>query len=118
MENETKNPWDNVGGDYIKLERDKAKLLLLTNWRIEKIRKFKDDKGEIKEQNEFTSDVVNEDGLPVLKIYSTTSYSALRGLKAVLSKYHPDNVTPRMIRIKKIGEGKATIYDIEEQFTK
>jgi hypothetical protein len=110
-----KNPFDEVGGTYLKLERDKAKILLLTNWTVQKINKFKDDKGNIKEQMEFSADVLSEDGVACNKIFATTSFSALQGLKEVFSKYFPDTITPRLIRIKKIGEGKSTVYDIEEQ---
>jgi hypothetical protein len=114
-EQENKNPFDDVGGTYLKLERDKAKILLLTNWKVQKINKFKDDKGNLKEQMEFSADCLSEDGQPVNKIFATTSFSALQGLKEVFSKYYPDTATPHLIRIKKIGEGKSTVYDIEEQ---
>lgn len=109
------NPFNQISGDYVKLDRDKAKILVLCNWRVERIKKFKDDKGELKEQPEFSADVISEDGQPVTKVFTTTSYNAMNGLKAILSKYWPDITTPRKIRIKKIGEGKSTIYDIEEQ---
>ena len=112
---ETPNPFDNIGGTYLKLERDKAKILLLTNWTVQEINKFKDDKGNPKKQMEFSADCISEDGKPCNKIFATTSYSALQGLKDVLNKYFPDTITPRLIRIKKIGEGKSTVYDIEEQ---
>jgi hypothetical protein len=111
----SKNPWDSIGGDYVRLERDKAKMLILTNWSISKIKKFKDDKGELKEQTEFSAEVLSEDGYPAKKVFSTTSINALKGLKTIFSKYWPDTTTPRMIRIKRMGEGKSTIYDIEEQ---
>jgi hypothetical protein len=112
---EGKNPFDDVGGTYLKLERDKAKILLLVNWKVQKINKFKDDKGNPKEQMEFSADVLSEDGQPCNKIFATTSFSALQGLKEVFSKYFPDTTTPHLIRIKKIGEGKSTVYDVEEQ---
>jgi hypothetical protein len=112
---EAKNPFDDIGGDYVKLERDKAKILLLHNWKIEDIEKFKDEAGNLKKQKEFSADVLSEDGQKVKKVFATTSFNALKGLKDVFSKYWPDNNRVVMIRIKKIGEGKSTIYDIEEQ---
>lgn len=117
IDNNNKNPFDNLLGDkYIKLEKDKAKVLLLSNWRIDRIKKFEDPKTkQLKEQDEFVADVTSEDGLKVEKIFTTTSLNAMKGLKIVFSKYWPDTQTPRLVRIKKIGEGKATIYDIEEQ---
>lgn len=115
-EPEQRNPFDSIGGDYVKLDKDKAKFLVLTNWRIDRIKKFKDDKtGELKEQDEFVAEVVNEDGQPCSKTFTTTSYNAMKGLKNVFAKYWPDTARPVSIRIKKIGEGKATVYDIEEQ---
>lgn len=109
------NPFDQISGDYIRLERDKAKILIMANWKIKKIKKFKDDKGELKEQLEFTADVLHEDGQPCKKIFTTTSYNCMKGLKEIFSKNYPDTAKPVKIRIKKIGEGKSTIYDIEEQ---
>ena len=109
------NPFDQISGDYVKLEKDKAKLLVLMDWKIETIKKFKDDKGELKEQLEFSALVISEDDKPANKVFTTTSFNAMKGLKEVFAKYWPDTQTPRKIRIKKIGEGKATIYDIEEQ---
>lgn len=116
------NPFDQLNGTYIKLERDKAKVLLITDWKIEVIQKFKDDKASkelgrdvLKKQLEFSAKVLNEDGRPTTGIFTTTSLNAMKGLKEVLSKYFPDTKTPRLIRIKKIGEGIKTMYDIEEQ---
>lgn len=111
-----KNPFDEIGGTYVKLEKDKAKVLLLTNWKLEHIKRFKDDKtGELKDQLEFSADVLNEDGKPTSGIFTTTSINAIKGLKEVFGKYWPNTTTPRLVRIKKIGEGKSTVYDIEEQ---
>ena len=75
--------WDDVNvGSYIKLERDKAKVLLLVNWKVREISKFTDDKtGLPKKQIEFVADVLNEDGTPCQKIFTTTSVNALKGLK-------------------------------------
>lgn len=113
--NNEKNPFDEIGGDYIKLEKDKAKILLLVNWKIENIKKFKDEEGNLKEQKEFQADCLNEDGVICKKVFATTSFNALKGLKEVFGKYWPETSRAVKIRIKKIGEGKATIYDIEEQ---
>lgn len=110
-----KNPFDDIGGTYLKLEPGKAKILLLANWKIEKIKKFKDEKGNLKEQMEFSADVLSEDGVTCNKIFSTTSWNALQGLKNIFSPYFPNVSKPVLIRIKKIGEGKSTVYDIEEQ---
>lgn len=107
-----KTPWDDIGGGFVKMERDKAKVLLVQNWKVETIEKFKDDKGELKKQIEFSCDVISEDGVSVNKKYNTTSYSALRSLKEIF--YLRQNNAPVLIRIKKIGDGKSTIYDIEE----
>jgi hypothetical protein len=104
--------WDDIGGGFVKIERDKAKVLLVQGWKVEQIKKFKDDKGELKEQIEFSCDVLNEDGQNVNKKYNTTSYSALRSLKEIF--YLRPNLSPVLIRVKKIGDGKSTIYDIEE----
>lgn len=112
-----KNPFDDIGGTYLKLEPGKAKMLLLKNWKIEKIKKFTDDKGNLKEQMEFSADVLSEDGVACNKVFATTSWNALQGLKTIFSPYFPNVERPVLIRIKKIGEGKSTVYDIEEQRT-
>jgi hypothetical protein len=116
IKNTESNAWDNIGGGFVKVERDKAKILLVQNWKVEPIEKFKDDKGELKKQIEFSCDVLTEDGQTVNKKYNTTSYSALRSLKEIF--YLRQNNAPVLIRIKKIGDGKSTIYDIEEIRTK
>ena len=107
--------WDDVNvGSYIKLERDKAKVLLLVNWKVREISKFTDDKtGLPKKQIEFVADVLNEDGTPCQKIFTTTSVNALKGLKEIFAFKKNDKALK--IRIKKIGEGVKTVYDIEEQ---
>lgn len=115
MENETQkemNAWDNIGGDYVKIESGKAKVLLVQNWKVQQIKKFKDDNGNLKEQIEFSCDVISEDGMSVNKKYNTTSYSALRGLKEIFN--NRQSTAPVLIRVKKIGEGKSTVYDVEE----
>lgn len=114
-EHKMNNPWDNIGGDYVKLETGKAKIMIVSNWKIEKVKKFKDEAGNLKEQDEFSCEVYSEDGNPVNKTFATTSFNALKGLKEVFSKYWPDTAKPVAIRIKRMGEGKQTVYDIEEQ---
>ena len=110
-----RNPFDDIGGDYVKLEQNVAKILVLADWNIQTIEKFKDEKtGNLKKQPEFSAVVLKENGIGVVKTFTTTSFNAMKGLKEVFGKYWPDTKTPRTIRIKKIGEGKATIYDIEE----
>jgi hypothetical protein len=114
MENETKLAgWDDVEEGFVKLERDKAKMLLLIDWKLEHIKKFKDDSGNLKEQIEFSATVLSEDGKPANKIFTTTSFNALKGLKFVFLGRNTKE--PVLIRIKKMGEGKSTVYDIEEQ---
>lgn len=115
MENQTEmnKMWDEIGGGYVKLEKDKAKFLMLIDWNLAWIEKFKDEKGNIKKQIEFTAKVLSEDGSPVDKIFSTTSIGAIDGLKKILKTKDPKK--PVLIRIKKMGEGKTTIYDVEEQ---
>jgi hypothetical protein len=106
--------WDDINsGSYVKLERDKAKVLLLLNWKLQRIAKFKDDKGNLKQQIEFSADVLSEDGKPCQKVFTTTSLNALDGLKQIFS--FKDGKKAVQIRIKKIGEGIKTYYDIEEQ---
>lgn len=105
--------WDDVNtGSYVKLEKDKAKILLLVNWKLQKIERFKDDKGNVKQQIEFSADVLSEDGKPCQKVFTTTSVNALAGLKEVFA--YKDSKKAVMIRIKKIGEGVKTVYDVEE----
>lgn len=123
MENEKQEQivsWDDIGGDYVKLDKDKAKLLLLIDWKLEHIKKFKDEEASkqagheiLKDQIQFSATVLSEDGQPASKVFTTTSYNALKGLKDVLKG--KNNKTPVLIRLKKIGEGKSTVYDIEAQ---
>lgn len=116
MENEiteTKASWDDIDEGYVKLERDKAKMLLIVDWVLQHIKKFRDEQGNLREQIEFSATVLSEDGQPAKKIFTTTSFSALKGLKIALKDKNPS--IPVMLRIKKMGEGVKTIYDIEAQ---
>lgn len=106
--------WDDIGGDYVRIDKEKAKILMLIDWKLDIIKKFKDDNGNLKEQIEFSATVLSEDGKPCNKIFTTTSFNCMKGLKEIL-KNTETNTKPILIRIKKIGEGKSTIYDIEEQ---
>ena len=116
MENEQKTiyaDWNDIDDGYVKIEKDKAKQLMIIDWNLEKIRKFTDEKtGQLKENISFKATVLSEDGKPAQKTFTTTSISALKGLKEILKD--KDSKKPVLLRIKKIGEGKATIYDIEE----
>lgn len=115
IESETKTAtWNDIGGSYVKLEPDKAKILILIDWNLKFVKKFKDEKtGELKEQLEFSARVLSEDGKPTDKQFTTTSLNAQNGLKKILIDKDPSK--PVCLRIKKLGEGKQTIYDIEEQ---
>ena len=116
---EQRNPFDDLGGNFVKLEKDKAKVLLLTNWKIEEVEKFIDEKtGKLKKQKQFSADVLNEDGVNCNKKFDTTSVFAMIALGKIFSKDWPRNDIPHLVRIKKIGEGKGTIWDVEEQQSK
>jgi hypothetical protein len=115
-----KSMWDKIDEGYVKLDRDKAKIIIIMNWKVEDIEKFRDEKESqrlgkdvLKKQTEFSADVISEDGKPANKTFSTTSVNAMRSLRIVLYDKSPN--TPVQLRIKKIGEGVKTVYDIEEQ---
>lgn len=61
--------WDEAldNNNYVRLEEDKQVTLLLTEWKLQRVEKF----GE--ELVEFTSKVLEENGVPVDKLFSTTS---------------------------------------------
>lgn len=112
--------WDSIEEGYVKLDREKAKLIMIIDWKLEYIQKFRDEKMTkelgrevLKKQIEFSATVISEDGKPAQKVFTTTSINALKGLKDVLK--NKKNTSPILLRIKKMGEGKTTFYDIEEQ---
>lgn len=111
------NPFDDIISNmFVKLEKDKAKYLLLTNWKIVKIDKFKDEKtGLPKIQDEFSALCLSEDGTACNKNFTTTSINCIIGLSKVFSRDWPRTDIPHLVRIKRLNEGKATIYDVEEQ---
>ena len=108
------NLWDEVNNGFIKLEKDKAKILIIMNWKLERVEKFKDEKTQqLKKQIEFSADVLSEDGKPTKKVFSTTSKNLISAIGEIVKDRF--NTEPIQLRIKKIGEGVKTIYDVEQQ---
>jgi|TARA_R100000501_G_C2625522_1_gene118971 hypothetical protein len=99
--------WDEVtlGGKFVTLSQDERKLLVIKNWKLERVNKW----GE--EQIEFSCDVVEEDEVECEKVWTTTSKRLMSKLKPVLLDRAKD--TEVRLSVKKIGDKFDTVYDIE-----
>lgn len=103
--------WDEAidSGKYIRLEQDKEKRLVITNWRLVKVKKFE------KEEVEFIADVLKEDGkecTPIMKVFSTTSNRLKAKLRPLLENIEPASKIE--LAIIKIGDKFDTQYSVRK----
>lgn len=107
--------WDDMlGGNFVKLETGVPKKLKVANWRTQTA--FKEEKtGELKPGICF--EALEEDGKPCKegKTWTTTSIRALQKLRPLLEKAATDGKKEMVLNIVRVGEGKATQYDISGQ---
>ena len=104
---ETSLNWNEaiMSGNYVNLISDEQKIIVLTNWKLEKKDKF----GEL--QYEFNSKVLEEDGRVCDKLFTTTSNRLKRKLKEVLEKRN--NTEKVKLCIIKIGDQFNTQYSVK-----
>jgi len=109
---ETNVTWDEAitSGNYIKLETDETKIITLTNWQLNKVTKSFNN--ETKELVEFHCDVVEEDGKPVEKTFTTTSNRLKLKLKEVLQNTKPEDLVK--ISMIKVGEKFGVQYSVKQ----
>jgi hypothetical protein len=103
--------WLSLEGDFVALEAGVQKRMVLTNWRNQT--KFVDEKTqEIKKGITFS--VVSEDGKPVTKEWTLTAGKAINVIKPMIMKAEAAGKAQINIAVIKIGEGKSTVYQINE----
>lgn len=106
--------WDELqlGGNYVKFEKDVRTKIVITNWELlqKEGKKYESEETEMK--TFFVADVVNQDGEKCDKTLSTSSKPFLVAIKKILEKISPK--THRLLTIKKLGDGKSTIYNIDD----
>lgn len=94
---------------YVKFEKDKRKKVHVTQWRtVELIKEFE---GKQKLATEWRANVVAEDGNPCEKTMSLANISFRKQVNTLLASKARDTVVA--LSIKRIGEGKTTVYDVE-----
>ena len=106
--------WNEMGGNFITVAKGTT-TFELRNWRQQT--KFKDDKtGNIRfgltfdvyKENNFTYDDTTK------KEWTCTALKACKQLQPIIEKAEKDNKASILVKFVKAGEGKNTIYDIEE----
>jgi len=94
-------------GNFVRLDQDKRKVLVLKDWKLQKVKKFDE------EQVEFTAKVVEEDnkGVEGEKFFTTTS----NRLKLKLRPLFENQPTDKEVRlaVTKFGEKYNTNYGVE-----
>ncbi len=110
----TQITWDelNLGGNYIKFEKDVRKKLVIKNWELLQKEGKKYESEEMELKTFFVADVLVEDKITCEKILSSSSRPLLVGMKKILMDQAPE--VARLISVKKLGEGTKTTYDIED----
>lgn len=97
------------GGDFIKLEEDKPRILKIVNWRVVEVEKEFSGKTEIKK--EFKAEVIADGSNECKKEWTTTSDRLKLKLRAVLENKDP--AVPVTLRVTKIGKEFNTQYSIQ-----
>lgn len=110
--------WDSVqepGTDFVKFADKQANIYAVKNWKLEtgKEKKFgtQTNPPEMVDKIKFTCEVVGIDGKLTKKVISTSSSRFLNAIKPCLKDKSPSSIV--FVRIKRIGIGNATAYDIE-----
>ncbi len=98
---------DATESKYVRLEENVKKMMVLTNYRLSRVRKFDEDRIE------FQAQVVNEDGEACDKIFSTVSAPLMRELRPFFDEKNPGNAIELIILKKKVGTNKYA-YLVEE----
>lgn len=112
--------WDDMSGNFVKLENAKPKRLKLNEWRQQE--QFKFTEGTKTGQLRFglTFDVIEEDGTAQAKVdgkakeWTVTAIKACAKLKPIIQKAEAAGKKEIMISVLRAGEGKQTVYEIEE----
>lgn len=103
----TKEDWESgtQNDNFVKLEPDKEKRLVLQNCRLEEVDKFG------KKSIEFQSDCIEEDGEAVEKQFTTTSMRLKKKLRPFCEgKLPADKIKVAILRV---GESFQTQYSVK-----
>jgi len=105
---EEKISWDEAVASekFVKLETDMAKIVVLTNHKLEAVEKF----GE--NVIEFQSDVIEEDGKPCEKVFTTSSRRLKSKLRPIFEKKQPTDKVK--ISVLRVGDRFDTQYSVKE----
>jgi hypothetical protein len=109
--NEEKIVDDDTGlnGYFVKFEKDKRKTVTIQNWRtVETIKTYDDVK---RTSYEWRGDVIEEDGQKCKKDMRLSNFTFRKAVNKLLEG--KDKTKQVKLSIKRIGEGKTTIYDVE-----
>ena len=96
--------WDKFEDRYVKLESDVEKRLKLSNWRL----------GVFFGKPGLSFMVVEEDGIPVIKQFTTASRKLVSELKPIIQKAEVSGLDEVRVSILRIGEDFQTTYSVKE----
>lgn len=99
---------DLVSSNFVRLETDKRKVLVLKDWKLEKVKRFE------KELVKFSAEVVEEDGvvLQEKKRFETTSNRLKLKLRLLFENEKLENHVK--LAITRFGEKFSTYYGVEK----
>ncbi|MFC1714625.1 hypothetical protein ACFL6S_13240 [Candidatus Poribacteria bacterium] len=95
--------WQKYETQFVQLETGTTKKLTLTNWQ----------EGACFDISGLKFDVVEEDGEPVEKVFTTTSRQVIQALKPVIMKAEEQGRAAITVSILKLGEGSSTLYEVK-----
>lgn len=104
--------WDDMlDGNFVKIESDVPKDMLITNWKPQTT--FKDDDNNIRKGLVFDVDVEDGKTLTPPKTWTVTSVRCLKALKPFLEG--KKSTAKVGVKVTRTGSGKATMYAVAEQ---
>ncbi len=105
------NPWNAaVSGNFVQLGDGEPKTIVITGWELKEVEKTWEGKTQLKW--EFQSKCVEEDGVPVEKLFNITSKVLLAKLRPVFEQKDPTKKVK--IQIVKVGQGQTAQYSVKE----
>jgi hypothetical protein len=101
--------WSSFDSKYVKLEPDRKKVLLVTNWRM----------GENKYDNEpakpaLVFDVLSEDGRDVMKEFKVSAFGLVTKLRPIVEDCDNHDEQSFLVAVTKVGKGSSTNYVVEK----
>lgn len=95
--------WNRFDADFVRLDENIPKKLMLANWR----------QGSWFNMPGIRFEVVEEDLQKVSKVFTTTSKRLIRAIKPFIMKAETEKKSVIYVSITRIGEGLNTFYEVQ-----